>query len=83
METLIFAVSEDIPTIWYVAPFSAAFALIMAFVFSRGVMKHSEGDDNMIEIAQAVRDGAMAYLRRQYKVVFGVFIVLIAVLSER
>ncbi|MEL6397391.1 MAG: sodium/proton-translocating pyrophosphatase [Planctomycetota bacterium] len=52
----------------------------MAFVFSSTVMKRSEGDDNMVRIAQAVRDGAMAYLGRQYKVVAGVFVLLIVFL---
>ena len=51
----------------------AVVALVMAFVFSRGVMAQSEGEPEMIEIAEHVRAGAMAYLKRQYKVVFVVF----------
>ncbi len=67
--------------IWSLAPVGAVLALVMAYIFSRGVMAHSEGDDDMIEIASHVRAGAMAYLVRQYKVVFVVFLVLIAVLA--
>ncbi|MEE2912277.1 MAG: sodium/proton-translocating pyrophosphatase, partial [Planctomycetota bacterium] len=67
--------------IWSLAPVGAVLALVMAFVFSRGVMAHSEGDDDMVEIASHVRAGAMAYLVRQYKVVFVVFLVLIAILA--
>jgi H(+)-translocating pyrophosphatase len=67
--------------IWSLAPVGAVLALVMAYVFSRGVMAHSEGDDDMIEIASHVRAGAMAYLVRQYKVVFVVFIVLVAILA--
>jgi len=74
-------IAETIPGIWYVAPVAAVLALIMAFVFSRTVMARSEGEENMIEIAEAVRRGAMAYLRRQYRVVFFVFICLIVVLA--
>ena len=55
-------------------------ALGAAFAFSRGVMANSEGEGEMVEIAQAVRDGAMAYLTRQYKVVALVFVALVAVL---
>jgi len=66
--------------VWFIAPISAILALLAAFVFSRNVMSKSEGEPEMIRIAEAVRQGAMAYLKRQYKVVTVVFIVLIAVL---
>jgi len=62
-------------------PVGALLALAMAYVFSGGVMKRSEGDDEMVRIAQAVRDGAMAYLARQYKVVAGVFVALLIFLG--
>jgi len=67
--------------VYFIAPAGAIAALITAFLFSRSVMAKPEGDAEMIRIAQAVRDGAMAYLKRQYKVVFGVFIVLIIFLA--
>ncbi len=67
--------------LYYLAPVGAIVALIMAFIFSRSVMAQSEGEPEMIEIAEHVRAGAMAYLKRQYKVVFVVFIVLIAILA--
>jgi H(+)-translocating pyrophosphatase len=67
--------------LYYLAPVGAIVALFMAFAFSRGVMSQSEGEPEMIEIAEHVRAGAMAYLKRQYKVVFVVFIVLIAILA--
>ena len=61
-------------------PIGAVLALLAAFIFSRMVMARSEGEEDMIHIAEAVRNGAMAYLKRQYKVVFIVFLVLVAVL---
>ena len=70
-----------LPDLFYLAPIGAVVALIMAFVFSRGVMAHSEGEPEMIRIAEHVRAGAMAYLKRQYKVVFVVFVVLVAILA--
>ncbi len=66
--------------VWFIAPIGAIAALLGAFVFSRSVMSHSEGEPEMIEIAQAVRSGAMAYLKRQYKVVAMVFLVLLVIL---
>ena len=47
----------------------AAIALIFAFIQRGIVMKHSEGNDKMVEIAQAIRDGANAYLKHQYMTV--------------
>ncbi|MDE1038732.1 MAG: sodium/proton-translocating pyrophosphatase, partial [Phycisphaerales bacterium] len=73
--------TAELPTLFYLAPVGAIVALIMAFLFSRNVMAQSEGEPEMIEIAEHVRAGAMAYLKRQYKVVFVVFIVLVAVLA--
>ena len=62
------------------APIGAVAALLMAFLFSRSVMSRSEGEPLMIEIAEAVRQGAMAYLKRQYRVVTFVFVVLVVIL---
>lgn len=69
-----------LPTAYWLAPIGAVAALAMAFFFYGSIMKASEGDENMIRIAQAVRDGAYAYLTRQYRIVTVVFIVLVAVL---
>ena len=65
-----------IPWIWWVGPIGSLIALFFAFYFYKSVMQYSEGTERMIEIAQAVREGAMAYLSRQYKVVAAAFIVL-------
>ena len=65
-----------VPDAWWITLIGSIVALVFAFAFYKSVMKQSEGTDVMREIAQAVRDGAMAYLRQQYKVVTIVFIVL-------
>ncbi|MCH2138182.1 MAG: sodium-translocating pyrophosphatase [Phycisphaerales bacterium] len=65
---------------WFIAPIGAILALVMAFVFSRSVMSKSEGEPEMIRIAEAVREGAMAYLVRQYRVVAMVFVALVGIL---
>src|SRR5574344_1039644 len=62
-------------------PAAALAALAFAWYFYRNMMKNSEGTDKMKEIAQYVREGAMAYLRRQYKVVIIVFAVLVVILT--
>ena len=65
-----------LPTIWWLTPISAFIALLFAYIFYRSVMDKDEGTPRMREIAQAVREGAMAYLRRQYRVVAIAFVVL-------
>ena len=65
-----------LPTAWWLVPIGSLIALGFAFVFYKSVMRQGEGTDVMREIAQAVREGAMAYLRQQYKVVGVVFAVL-------
>jgi K(+)-stimulated pyrophosphate-energized sodium pump len=65
---------------FFLAPAGAVAALIMAVVFYAGLMKNSEGDENMVRIAAAVRKGAYAYLGRQAKVVYVVVALLAIVL---
>ncbi|HEX6962225.1 MAG TPA: sodium/proton-translocating pyrophosphatase, partial [Lacipirellula sp.] len=69
------------PTMWYVAPIASILALGFAVYFYRKMMAANEGNATMREIAQHVREGAMAYLRRQYMVVTLVFIVLVIILG--
>jgi len=73
--------SVAIPGIWYLAPVGSILALVFAFIFYRGMKKESEGTDEMKAIAQGVREGANAYLRRQYKVVAIFLVILAAILA--
>ncbi|MFV0265897.1 MAG: sodium-translocating pyrophosphatase [Draconibacterium sp.] len=68
-------------SIFILVPIASILALVFAWIFFKSMMKNSEGTDRMKEIAQYVRDGAMAYLKRQYKVVGIVFVVLFILLS--
>lgn len=67
---------ENIPSVFWIIPIASVCALGMAWYFFRSMMKENEGTPRMIEIAEFVRRGAMAYLKQQYKVVLIVFIVL-------
>jgi K(+)-stimulated pyrophosphate-energized sodium pump len=73
LETVTQATTVGLPLIWWLVPISALVALGAAAYFYRSIMRVPEGTERMIEIAQAVRDGAMAYLTRQYRVVGIVF----------
>lgn len=67
--------------IFLLVPIASIMALVFAWIFFKSMMKNSEGTDRMKEIAQYVRDGAMAYLKRQYKVVAIVFAILFVLLA--
>ncbi|WP_314313768.1 sodium-translocating pyrophosphatase [Hoylesella marshii] len=67
---------SNIPSIFWLIPVASVCALGMAWYFFRTLMREEEGTSRMIEIAEHVRKGAMAYLKQQYKVVCIVFIVL-------
>ncbi len=61
---------------FYLVPAASIVALIFAYYFFKKMMKESEGTEKMKTIAQYVRDGAMSYLKQQYKVVAVVFVIL-------
>jgi K(+)-stimulated pyrophosphate-energized sodium pump len=73
--------SSVITNLWWIAPIASVFALIFAVYFYKKMMGANEGNAAMIEIAGHVREGAMAYLMRQYKVVVIVFVVLLIILQ--
>jgi len=61
---------------FYLVPAASVVALFFAFYFYKKMMKESEGTEKMKSIAGYVREGAMSYLKQQYKVVIMVFVVL-------
>ena len=67
--------------VWWIAPIGSLLALGFAFYFYKKMMEAPEGTEKMIEIARHVREGAYAYLFRQYSVVTLVFIVLLAIFA--
>src|SRR3990167_10085744 len=65
----------------FVAPLTALLALGYGLFLSRSVLREDEGSQKLKQIGKAIREGAMAYLSRQFKVVFpimGVLTILIA-----
>ena len=66
------------------APVAALAALIYAFFTARSVMKAAQGSERMKAIADSIRRGAGAYLKRQYRTVgifFAIVFVVLIVLS--
>lgn len=61
---------------FYLVPVASIVALLFAYYFFKRMMRESEGTERMQTIARYVREGAMSYLRQQYKVVTVVFIII-------
>ncbi len=68
-------------TLFYLVPAASLIALAFAYIFFKQMMKEDEGTPTMKEIALYVRQGAMAYLKQQYKIVIIVFVVLAALFA--
>lgn len=60
-------------------PLAAVIALIYSIVKSKWIMKQDAGTDKMQEIAGHIHEGAMAFLKAEYKVLI-VFVIIVAVL---
>jgi len=66
------------PEVWlYAAIVMGAAALLLAFVYARQVTAAPAGNDRMVELMGAIREGAMAFLRREYLAI-AVFVVIMA-----
>ena len=70
---------------WFLVGFVGAVVALLFALYQRSVvMKHSEGNEKMVEIAQAIREGANAYLKHQYITVgkvFGIVFVILLVMA--
>lgn len=63
------------------APIGSAVALLFAWYLYARVRRYSEGAENMQKIASAIRQGARAYLKRQYTGVAIFFAAMFVILS--
>jgi K(+)-stimulated pyrophosphate-energized sodium pump len=62
----------------YLAVVAAIAALLLAAYFAKVVNAADAGNEVMRDIAAAIRDGAMAFLRREYRAI-AIFVVILAV----
>ncbi|MDH5290738.1 MAG: sodium-translocating pyrophosphatase [Acidimicrobiia bacterium] len=58
---------------------TALLAIAVGFVLAQGVLKADQGSESMQEIAKAIQEGAMAYLRRQFQTIALILIPLVIV----
>jgi K(+)-stimulated pyrophosphate-energized sodium pump len=60
-------------------PLFGIIALAFVFIKNSWVSKQEEGDEKMARIAKNIADGAMSFLKAEYKIL-AVFVVAVAVL---
>ncbi|HEX2153305.1 MAG TPA: sodium-translocating pyrophosphatase [Acidimicrobiia bacterium] len=68
-----------IDTLLYVALAAGLAALALAVFYARAVLATPQGNERMVELAAAIREGAMTFLRREYTWV-AVFVVIMGFL---
>jgi K(+)-stimulated pyrophosphate-energized sodium pump len=61
---------------WWIAPLASIAALVFAYIFYKQMLQAPKGNETMEKIASYVREGAYAYLFRQYSVVALMFVLL-------
>lgn len=66
----------SLSTLFLLAPLGSMMALVFAFYFYKDMVRKDPGTPEMQKIAGYVKKGALAYLKRQYKVVSIVFVVV-------
>jgi len=66
-------------TMLYLALAAGVAALLLAVFYARSVLAAPQGNERMVELGAAIREGAMAFLRREYLWV-SVFVIVMAVL---
>jgi K(+)-stimulated pyrophosphate-energized sodium pump len=62
-----------------IAPIGGILALLFAFYLYTSVKRHSAGNEKMKELSSAIRKGAMAFLKSEYKVLV-IFAIVVAAL---
>jgi K(+)-stimulated pyrophosphate-energized sodium pump len=63
---------------WLIAPLSALVSIIVGLYFYRYVDKQDSGTERMQEIASAIKEGANAFLKREYTTL-AIFVTVVAI----
>ncbi len=64
---------------WLIAPISALASIVVGLYFYRDVDKQDSGTDKMKEISNAIKEGASAFLNREYRTL-AMFVAVVSVL---
>ena len=70
---------SDAPEYLLFGAIAAGIGILAAIVMAMGVLRKDEGQDNVKHIGDLIREGAMAFLRREY-LLLSVFVVIVTVI---
>jgi K(+)-stimulated pyrophosphate-energized sodium pump len=71
----------DNPLVFWIAPIAGVIAILASLLLMRKIGKMSPGSPKAVEVGNAIRQGAYAFLRRQYKTIGGIIVVLFVLLA--
>lgn len=64
---------------WFIAPLAAVLSIFIGLYFYRYVNKQDSGTERMQEISAAIKEGANAFIKREYKTL-AIFVIIVGVL---
>jgi K(+)-stimulated pyrophosphate-energized sodium pump len=67
---------------WFIlvaSAITALLALAVGILLTQGVLRRDEGSPAMVEIARAIQEGALAYLRRQFRTIGYILLPLVVI----
>jgi K(+)-stimulated pyrophosphate-energized sodium pump len=64
---------------WLIAPVAAVISILIGLLFYRYVEKQDSGTEKMREISDAIKDGARAFIKREYTTL-AIFVAVVSVL---
>jgi K(+)-stimulated pyrophosphate-energized sodium pump len=65
--------------VWFIAPLSALISILVGLYFYNYVNKQDSGTERMKEISGAIKEGAAAFIRREYTTL-AIFVAVVAIL---
>jgi K(+)-stimulated pyrophosphate-energized sodium pump len=73
--------SIDSPSVFWIAPIAGIIAILVSLLLMRKINKISPGSPKAVAVGNAIREGAYAFLKRQYKTISVIIIVLFALIA--
>ena len=84
---VVFAIFQAAHNFVYLSPIFGLFGLAIAWKVYEYVDDQPEGNEKMVEIAEAIHEGAMVFLSREYRIltyfVGGVFVLLVIFIGQQ